>query len=46
VKAEQGKPTKQVNPDAEFFRSYGIGCAVILLGFLLGVALIAYFWLR
>ena len=42
----EGKPSKQFNADAEFGRSYLIGCLVILLAFLIGTALIAYFWLR
>lgn len=43
---DHGKPTKQYSPDSEFFRLYGIGCLVIVLAFLLGTAIIAYFWLR
>ena len=45
MKAE-GKPSKQFSPDAEFGRSYVIGCLVILLAFVVGTTLIAYFWLR
>jgi hypothetical protein len=44
--AEAGKPTKQYDPDAQFFRAYLVGCGVILLSFLIGWALIAFFWLH
>ena len=40
-----GKPDKPYRPDAEFGRSYLIGCLVIMLAFILGTAVIAYFWL-
>lgn len=43
---EQGKPTKRMDPDVEFFRDYGIGCVIILIAFVVGVALIAYIWLH
>lgn len=42
----EGRPSKQFSPDAEFGRSYLIGCLVILVAFLIGTAVIAYFWLR
>jgi hypothetical protein len=44
--ADEGKPTEQYNPDAEFGRSYLIGCGVLILVFLVGSALIAWFWLH
>lgn len=34
------------DPDAPFFRAYLVGCGVLLLAFLIGWAIIAYFWLR
>lgn len=43
---EPGKPEKPYNADADFFRSYGCGCLVILLAFLIGWAIIALFWLN
>lgn len=39
------KADRQYSPDAEFGRSYLVGCGVVFLVFLLGWALIAYFWL-
>jgi hypothetical protein len=44
--ADEGKPTKQYDPDAQFFRAYLVGCGVILLSFVIGTAIIAYFWLN
>lgn len=44
--SDDGKPTTQYSPDAEFFRNYAIGCGVVFLTFLLGWALIAWFWLH
>ncbi len=46
ARQKPGEPERPYNPDAEFFRSYGVGCAVILLAFLLGTCVIAYFWLH
>lgn len=40
-----GKPSKQTNPDADLTRMFGVGCAVLFGGFLLGWAIIALFWL-
>jgi hypothetical protein len=42
---DKQKVDHQFSPDAEFGRSYLIGCGVVFLVFLLGWALIAYFWL-
>ena len=36
----------QYYPDSEFGRMYLVGCGVVIAVFLLGWALIAYFWLR
>lgn len=43
---ERGRPERRKDPDLEFFRSYAIGCGVILLVFLVGWLLIALFWLN
>lgn len=40
------KPEKQYNPDAEFGRAFLIGCGVLILVFLLGTAVITFFWMR
>lgn len=42
----EGKPSRQYSGDVEFARSYLIGCLVILVVFVIGSALIAWFWLR
>ena len=34
------------DPDAALARSFGVGCGVLLLVFLVGWMLIAYFWLH
>ena len=40
------KEFRRLNPDADFFRSYAVGCGVLLLAFLLLWALVTLFWLR
>ena len=37
---------RQISPDAELTRSFGVGCGVLVLVFLCGWATIAFFWLR
>jgi len=37
---------KQVNPDAELTRSFGVGCLVLIVGFLLLSVAVYYFWTR
>jgi len=39
------QPTRTPNPDAEFFKMFGVGCLVLLLVFACGWATIALFWL-
>lgn len=41
-----GQPDRQYDPDAEFFRQYGVGCLVVFVAFLLLSGLIGWFWLR
>ena len=40
------KEFKTPNPDADFFRSWGVGCGVLFLAFLVLWALVTFFWLR
>jgi hypothetical protein len=44
-RAPQG-PEAQYDPDAELAKSFAVGCGVLLVLFLIGWALIAYFWLH
>ena len=37
---------RRPNPDADFFRAFGVGCGVLFLAFLLLWALVTFFWLR
>ena len=37
---------KQLNPDAELTRSFGIGCLVLFVAFLLLTMAVYYFWMR
>ena len=37
---------KQLNPDAELARSFGIGCLVLLVAFVLLSIAVYYFWTR
>lgn len=40
------KEFRRPNPDADFFRAFGVGCGVLFLAFLLLWALVTFFWLR
>jgi hypothetical protein len=40
------KEFRRPNPDADFFRAFGVGCVVLFLAFLLLWALVTFFWLR
>jgi hypothetical protein len=37
---------KQISPDAELTRSFGIGCLTLLMAFLLLSVAVYYFWMR
>jgi hypothetical protein len=37
---------KQLNPDAELARSFGLGCLVLFLAFLLLSGAVYFFWTR
>jgi hypothetical protein len=44
--AEKGRAEKQISPDAELTRSFGIGCLVLFAAFLLLSVAVYYFWTR
>jgi hypothetical protein len=43
---EQGKPDKQMNPDADLTRAFGVSCLILFVAFLLLWALVWFFYLR
>jgi hypothetical protein len=43
-KPERPSAEKQQNPDAELARSFGIGCVVLFVAFLLLTMAVYYFW--
>ena len=46
LESDQGRPTEQYDPDAEFGRMFLVGCLVLVAVFLVGSALIGYLWLH
>lgn len=42
----ENKAERQLNPDAELARSFGLGCLVLLGAFLLLSVAVYYFWTR
>lgn len=40
------QPTRTPDPDAEFFKMFGVGCLVLIAVFICGWATIALFWLN
>jgi hypothetical protein len=40
----QRRAEKQINPDAELTRAFGVGCMVLLVAFLLLSVAVYYFW--
>ncbi len=43
---EQGKPSKQTNPDADLTKAFGVSCLVLFVAFLVMWALVWLFYLR
>jgi len=41
-----GQAEKQISPDAELTRSFGIGCVVLLVAFVVLSVAVYYFWTR
>ena len=46
AKRTPGEPDRQIDPDAEGARLFGIGCLVLFVGFLLLTAAVWWFWMR
>ena len=44
--SDKGKAERQLNPDAELTRSFGVGCLVLFAAFLLLTLAVYYFWTR
>jgi hypothetical protein len=44
--SDEGRPTKQYDPDREVGRMFAVGCAVLVVVFLVGSALVGWFWLH
>ncbi len=44
--SDEGRPTKPYDADAESGRMFLVGCGVLIAVFLIGSALIAWFWLH
>jgi hypothetical protein len=44
--SDQGRPTKQYDADAETGHMFLVGCAVLVVVFVVGAALIGYLWLH
>ncbi len=44
--SDRGRAEKQISPDAELTRSFGIGCLVLFAAFLLLSVAVYYFWTR
>jgi hypothetical protein len=43
---EQGKPSKQTNPDADLTKAFGVSCLVLIAAFFLLWGLVWLFYLR
>ena len=41
-----GEPDRQISPDAEFFKAYGVGCVLLFVAFLALAAALTWIWLR
>ncbi len=46
ARREPGKPEKQISPDAEGAKLFGIGCVVIFAAFLLLTVAVWWFWIH
>jgi len=46
TRRKPGEPDRQISPDAEGARLFGIGCLVLFAGFLLLTAAVWWFWMR
>ena len=46
TRRKPGEPDRQIDPDREGARLFGIGCLVLFAGFLLLTAAVWWFWMR
>ena len=46
VRRSPGEPDRQISPDNEFFKAYGVGCIVLFVAFLLLTVAVWWFWLH
>jgi hypothetical protein len=46
VRRNPGEPDRQISPDNEFFKAYGLGCIVLFIAFLLLTLAIWWFWVH
>jgi hypothetical protein len=46
LQSDQGRPTEQYDPDAQFGRMFLVGCGVLVVVFVIGAAVIGYLWLH
>ena len=44
-KNEPGRPTRQMDPDADLVQMFAVGCGLLVLLFLCGWGVIALFWM-
>jgi hypothetical protein len=44
--SDEGRPTKQYDADRETGRMFAVGCFVLVVVFLVGSALVGWFWLH
>ena len=42
---EPGRPTRQMDPDADLVKMFAVGCAIVFALFLCGWITIALFWM-
>ena len=39
-----GEPDRQISPDREFFKAYGVGCVVLFIAFVLLTVAVWWAW--
>jgi hypothetical protein len=46
VKRVPGEPDRQISPDNEFFKAYGLGCVLLVIAFFVLAGVLTLIWLR
>jgi hypothetical protein len=46
AKRKPGEPDRQISPDNEFFKAYGVGCVLLVMAFFALAATLTWIWLR